>query len=162
MIATPVFHIEGIPNAVQVLRRRMLRLENFSDPLRILAGDFYRVQQAWMDTEGHGRWPQLNPRYAAWKRRKVGDKPILQFRGDMYDDLTGRGGEGGLRISPTRVTIRAAKTGRRWVYHTEGLATGNASGRARPRRQVLSPALRIRKKYWTSLMVRWINGEDVR
>ncbi len=138
-----------------------MRLENFRDPLEMLATDFYQLQRAWMDSEGHGRWPALNPRYAAWKLRKVGNKPILQFQGDMYDDLTG-GNKEGLHIGSSRVTIRAAKTGRRWVYHTQGLATGNPSGRARKKRQVLSPALRIRQKYWNSLMRRWMAGESIR
>lgn len=33
------------------------------------------------------QWVALNPRYAAQKRRAVGDKPILQFSGDLLESM---------------------------------------------------------------------------
>lgn len=35
-----------------------------------------------------GRWAPLSPGYAAWKIRKVGTKPILQFSGRLKDSFT--------------------------------------------------------------------------
>lgn len=34
-------------------------------------------------------WVPLNPTYAAWKRRQVGDKPIMQLTGDLYGSMQG-------------------------------------------------------------------------
>jgi hypothetical protein len=154
------FEIKGIPAAVQVLRRRMMRLENFRDPLALVADDFFKIQKGWMDSEGRGSWEELAPGYAKWKRKKVGDKPILQFSGRMYDDLTGRS-PGSLRIERGRVTVRAVKSGNLWRYHSRGSADGNKSGNPRPRRQVLSPALRIRKARWGRILRDWVAGVDV-
>jgi hypothetical protein len=161
MVPSVVFKIEGIDVAVKNLRRKMQRLDNFRDPLHIVAEDFYKLQRRWMDSEGGGHWPGLNPRYASWKIKRVGDKPILQFSGAMYDDLTGRTPDG-LRITASRVTIRATKSGSRWKWHTEGSSAGNKSGQERKRRQVISPAMRIRKQYWASLLARWVAGQTVR
>lgn len=160
MSVSVAYRIDGIPDAVKVLRRRMQRLENFRDPLAMLAEDFFKVQRGWMDSEGRGRWEELKPGYASWKRKKVGNKPILQFSGAMYDDFTG-GSDGGLRIERGRVTIRAVKSGQRWKWHTRGLATGNKSGHPRPKRQVLSPAMNVRKAHWNRLLARWVAGENV-
>jgi phage gpG-like protein len=33
-------------------------------------------------------WVPLNPRYAAWKRRRYGDRPILQATGALYRSFT--------------------------------------------------------------------------
>lgn len=160
MTVSVVYRIEGIPDAIKNLRRRMARLENFRDPLVALANDFFNLQRGWMDSEGRGQWVELAPGYARWKRKKVGDKPILQLTGEMYQDLT-QGNAGGVRVDRGRLTIRATRSGSRWKWHSQGLATGNRSGNPRPKRQVLSPALRLRTAHWNRLLARWAAGENV-
>jgi hypothetical protein len=158
---TPIYNLTGVPEAIKLLGHRMRRLENFREPLEILKKDFFGVQRGWMDSEGRGSWQELSPGYARWKRKRVGDKPILQLTGDMYSDLVGES-EGGVTIRRGELRIKAAKSGRRWVMHTHGLADGNKSGHSRPVRQVLSPALRVRKARWNRLLRDWVAGQNVR
>ncbi len=46
------------------------------------------------DAGAHGHWAPLQPKYEAQKRKRWGDKPILQASGAMYDDLTGSSNQG--------------------------------------------------------------------
>lgn len=160
MFTTPIIDIKGIPEAAGLLKRRMKRLESFREPLTILALDFFKLQKGWMDSEGRGSWVELAPGYARWKRKRVGNKPKLQLTGKMYEDMTGES-SGGVRIRNSQVTVRATQSGKRWLYHSRGLATGNKSGHKRPVRQVISPATRIRKDYWVRLVSRWAAGQDI-
>lgn len=161
MIATPVFNLKGIPEAVKKLGFKIKRLETFREPLSMIRDDWFTVQKAWMDSEGRGTWEELRPRYAKWKISKVGNKPLLQFTGGMYDDLTGASG-GGVKLSRNGMRISTVKSGRKWMWHSQGSSAGNKSGRSRPRRQVLSPALRIRQARWTKMLRDWAAGLPVR
>lgn len=154
---TPIYDIKGIPEAAKKLGLRIKRLESFREPLTILKNDFSALQQGWLDSQGRGTWKPLRSGYARWKLKKVGFKPILQFTGNMYADVTGQS-EGSVRISRGELSIRAVKTGRLWTYHQQGLSTGNKSGFARPVRKVLSPALRIRQGRWNKLLRDWAAG----
>ena len=158
MSVSILYRIEGIPKAIQNLRNRQKHLEDFHDPLNLLVKDFFEVQRGWMNSEGRGSWKPLSAKYEKWKRNKVGSKLMLQFRGDLYDDVTGAS-SGGTSVSRGRATIRTVKSGSKWRWHTEGLSTNNKSGFARPRRRVLSPALQIRRQYWNKLLARWAAGE---
>ena len=151
MISAPVYRISGLDVAAAGIRRRMRRLENWREPLSLIARDFYNVQRGWMDSEGRGHWTELSPRYAAWKRRKVGDKPILQFSGAMYNDLTGNSA-GAMTIRRDRLTLRTPRSGNRWKLHAEGRGK-------RPVRSPFSPALRLRRKTWSSILTKWAKGD---
>jgi hypothetical protein len=161
MFTTPIYNLRGIDEAVKKLGFRITRLQSFRSPLEMIRTDFFELQKGWMDSEGRGSWSPLRPRYLKWKISKVGDKPILQFSGAMYDDVTGQS-SGGTNLGPTSLTVRAVKSGTRWTYHERGLSTGNKSGRARPRRKVLSPALYIRKAHWNRLLRDWAAGAHLR
>ena len=49
------------------------------------------------DTEGFGSWPPLDPDYAAFKLRTVGDKGILRYSDDYFLSLTESGHAGAER-----------------------------------------------------------------
>lgn len=161
MYSTPIYNLKGIPEAVKRLGFRINRLQSFRTPLEMIRHDFFQVQKGWMDSEGRGSWSELRPRYLKWKVSKVGEKPILQFSGKMYDDVTGRS-SGGTDVGATSLTIRAVKSGARWLYHERGLSVGNKSGRPRPKRKVLSPALYVRKARWNRMIRDWAAGENLR
>jgi hypothetical protein len=160
MYTTLIYNLNGIPQAIKKLGFRITRLQSFREPLMILKEDFFRLQKGWMDSQGRGSWTPLKPRYAKWKITKVGNKPMLQFTGGMYDDLTGQS-EAGVRLTGSSVSIRAAKSGRLWMYHERGTNEGNPSGRDRPKRKVLSPALYIRKARWNKLLRDWAIGASL-
>jgi hypothetical protein len=78
-----------------------------------------------------GGWRALSPRYAAWKRSVVGNKPILQFTGAMM-----RSFEIGDRNNVFRVTKAYVELGSRMprvAYHDRGTSRV-------PRRQILYTA----------------------
>jgi hypothetical protein len=61
---------------------------------------FFRAIFAAQGAYPTGRpWVPLNPAYARWKQRQVGDKPILQFTGDLYASMQG-GAEHVFRFGP--------------------------------------------------------------
>jgi hypothetical protein len=147
MFALPVYQLRGLDVAMMGLRRRMRKLDNWRDPLVLVAADFYKLQRGWLESEGRASWQALSPRYAAWKQRKVGTKPILQFTGAMHADLTGMS-SGSVTIRRDRLTLRTPRSGNRWKLHAEG------RGR-RPVRNPLSPALRLRRPTWNKILRDW-------
>lgn len=80
-----------------VMLQRLVRFEkNVSNPEPVygkLADWFAKQQKKKFDRQGAfagTKWSALSPAYAAWKRKKVGAKPILQFSGELMDQLTKR------------------------------------------------------------------------
>ncbi len=75
-----------------------------------------------------GGWRALSPKYAAWKRSVVGNKPILQFSGEMKASLMMGDRNNVFRSMKTRVIAgsRLPRVG----YHNRG-------GGHLPRRQVI-------------------------
>jgi phage gpG-like protein len=59
------------------------RLDDLSEPLRRIGAYVQDEIQDNFKAQGRPRWQRLSPRYAAWKRRKVGNKPILEFTGQL-------------------------------------------------------------------------------
>lgn len=49
---------------------------------------FYPIVQEIFDSEGRGQWAELTPAYAAAKREKYGDKPIMQATTALITSLT--------------------------------------------------------------------------
>jgi phage gpG-like protein len=68
------------------------RAKNFEPALRQI-GDVLRLhnaaQFATEGMQGGKKWDPLSPKYAAWKLKQVGPRPILQFTGRLMEDLTG-------------------------------------------------------------------------
>lgn len=49
---------------------------------------FYPIVQEIFDSEGRGEWPENTPAYAAAKRRKFGDRPLMQATTALVSSLT--------------------------------------------------------------------------
>lgn len=68
---------------------------DFDDALPILETvaerAFYPIMAEIFDTEGRGRWRDLQPGYARRKRERWGDKPIGQASGALIRSLTKKG-----------------------------------------------------------------------
>jgi phage gpG-like protein len=52
---------------------------------------FYPIVQEIFDSEGRGRWPENTPAYEEAKRRRFGDKPIMQATTALVSSLTKKG-----------------------------------------------------------------------
>jgi len=87
------------------------------------------------ETEGGsvGGWRALSPRYAAWKRRVVGNRPILQFSRNMRESFVIGNPNNVLRVTKTHA--EAGSRLQRAYWHTTGTSR-------LPRRRVifLAPA----------------------
>lgn len=75
-----------------------------------------------------GGWRALSPRYAAWKRSQVGNKPILQFSGEMLRSFTIGDRNNVLKVGKTVVELGSRLP--RVAYHNRG------AGRV-PQRRIL-------------------------
>lgn len=74
-------------------------IEDFQPILEQVAErGFYPAMQEIFDTENFGRWPKLTPAYARAKRRRWGDKPIMQASGMLMRSLTKKGAEMNFQI----------------------------------------------------------------
>jgi phage gpG-like protein len=84
------------------------RLDGMIDRVQDLRPAFERIaahlertfEQAFASsgaTGGTGVWTPLSPRYAAWKLRKVGPKPILTFSGRLRRSMTQSRARGAVR-----------------------------------------------------------------
>lgn len=49
----------------------------------LLEDRFRAYEQAWFDSEGDGRWPQLSRSYGAWKAKHYPGRKILVREGDL-------------------------------------------------------------------------------
>lgn len=72
-------------------------------------------------TEGHGTWPPLSPRYAAWKAEHYPGKPIMRRTDRLYDSLVGKGAGAVRDIQETR--MRYGTTVPYAAIHQKGGAT---------------------------------------
>lgn len=87
-----------------------------------VASEFRKVERELFASEGasgrSGKWKALKPKYAAQKRKRWGDKGILQASGAMFRSLTSEGGDHVFRESAQEMVIgtRDAKAG----YHYRG------------------------------------------
>lgn len=81
-------------------------------------------------TEGGpvGGWRALSPRYAAWKRRQVGPKPILQFRGAMISSFYIGNRNNIFKVTKTYVELGSK---------LERVAFHNRGGGRLPKRRIL-------------------------
>lgn len=85
--------------------------EDCDDSLHVLeeiaTRAFFPVMQARFDTEGFGRWRDipLSAQYEARKKREVGDKPRLQYRGALVESLTRRDARGNVYQAVGRNTL---------------------------------------------------------
>lgn len=80
--------------------RIKVQLRRFSSAASDMRPGFERIadwfadeERRLFDSEGSAYppgWPALSPRYADWKRRRVGNKPILEFTGRLRRSLTRR------------------------------------------------------------------------
>jgi phage gpG-like protein len=55
-----------------------------------VAKEFWQVQEKHFDTQGHGAWAPLSPRYAAWKAMNYPGRDILVREGTLRDAATGK------------------------------------------------------------------------
>lgn len=81
----------------QVMLQKLIRFQQTvrsPEPVyRQLADWFAGSQKKRFEREGAfagTKWAPLSPTYAAWKKKQVGNKPILQFSGDLMKSLTQR------------------------------------------------------------------------
>lgn len=122
-------HVQGdeeLLAALKAMRRRALDMSpafrDIGDLLRLHLG----AQFATEGLQGGSRWQPLRPKYAAWKLRKVGPKPILQFSGDLLRSFTSK------PMAVEEISAREARFGsnvRYAVFHQLGAPRANLVAR---------------------------------
>jgi phage gpG-like protein len=71
----------------EALHTSIRRSTNLVPAFEAFQDTWIEQETAIFDEEGPG-WEPLSDAYAAWKRSKVGDKPILEFSGRLRDSFT--------------------------------------------------------------------------
>ena len=149
---------------VTQLRRRLhglaLSLSDFTEPLRQVGAQvIYPEIVHQFRRQGQPRWQSLQERYAARKRRKYGDKPILQATGALMASLTDPQAAGAIyELDPLKLTIGTSLTtpGGKWnlgLIHQEGAERASIPAR---------PMLRLRPSAQTravGIFHRWFLGQ---
>src|SRR5688572_5161043 len=99
------FKAKGHKQALDLVARRIKRLDDIQTPLRQIVEDYFDIESRWFNSEGGGKWKPLSPRYAAQKRKVAPGAKILVLSGLMSDQFTGRTRRG-VRFRRDAVTIR--------------------------------------------------------
>lgn len=84
--------IQGLDRFVSALGSLGSEVENPQPILEAVAERaFYPTVQEIFDTQGRGQWEDLTPGYKEAKRRRFGDKPIMQATTALVSSLTKKG-----------------------------------------------------------------------
>ncbi|HEX5782342.1 MAG TPA: phage virion morphogenesis protein [Solirubrobacteraceae bacterium] len=117
---------EELLAALRAMRRRALdmspALRDVGDLLRL----HFKAQFATEGAQGGKKWAPLTPKYAAWKLKRVGPQPILQFSGDLVKSFTSK------PMAVEEVGPREARFGsdvRYAVFHQFGAPRANLVAR---------------------------------
>lgn len=80
-----VFNLTPVERRLSLYGRRV---SNYRSLWRKIASDVARAERFWFSSRGEGRWPQLSPKYAAWKARNFPGRPILVRTEELKKSLT--------------------------------------------------------------------------
>jgi hypothetical protein len=98
--------IEGVARFTRAVDGLQSDFEDHQETLEFVAErGFYPSMQEFFDTEGYGHLKPLTARYAARKRARYGDQPILQASGAYMRSLTRKGAAGNVHLSVGRDTL---------------------------------------------------------
>lgn len=98
--------IIGLDRALSSAGRLVERLSSFRRLWDRFAKEFYAQEKSLFD---RAPWKPLSPAYAERKRRKFGDKPILQATSTLFRSLTQQGAEGNVhRVDDNSLEIGSA------------------------------------------------------
>lgn len=119
------------------LDRALTRLNNsvqdLSEVFEALGEDFRASEAQQFAHEGYGDWPPLSPGYAITKRRRWGDKPILQASGALRSAITERWTPGNVTIIKPQEAAFGVNLGKAYPrFHQTGAPRANL-----PQRKVI-------------------------
>lgn len=90
----------------EALDRSIRGVRDLRDPLRRIANDFYKSQQAIFLLQSSGLYPPLSPKYAEAKKRAVGFAiPILRRLGVLEESVTKPKGKGAINTIRNKNTL---------------------------------------------------------
>lgn len=144
--------IQGDEKVLADLFAMRQRIQHLEPAFTEIGVAFRRHEAATFDSEGASvghPWQALSPRYAAYKLRKVGPKPILQFTHEMYASFTVLGAPGNVQEIGPQFAVYGSSI-RRGVYHQSRLPRTRL-----PRRPMLvvTPELQAAAN---SIVKRWV------
>jgi hypothetical protein len=106
--------LTGKMENVQLFDRAVAGLAHDFEDMRptleeVIEQGFYPIMQEVFDTEGRGRWgrEEMNADYVRRKRRRHGDKPILQATGGLMRSMTRKNARGNVQFTVGDNTIVA-------------------------------------------------------
>lgn len=82
------FIFEGAASASQRLERYGESIGSLWRVWDDIAAAFRRLEVLWFQTHGQGSWPELSPKYAAWKAVVYPGRPLMVREGELRDSLT--------------------------------------------------------------------------
>ena len=113
----------GLDTVIKAAQLKVRRLDDLTEPLRRI-GDYVQDEiQDNFKAQGRPRWAKLNARYAEQKRRKYGNKPILEATGGLKRGFR-------LRVGPRYALIVNNRNVKgRYLYPTHQKGGGNLPAR---------------------------------
>lgn len=120
------------------------RGEDATPAFEAMRARFLDAERRQFDSQGHGSWPALSPRYGAWKATHFPGRPLLVRTGDLRRSLT-EGPEVSV-IQPRRAIFGSAVE--YGVYHQQGTSR-------MPRRKVVDFS-EAERRAWVKILERWL------
>lgn len=107
-------------------------VDDFKDAFKKMADDFRETEENVFASsgafEGNSAWSPLKPGYKVWKTIKVGNQPILTFKGDLRKSLGSKGNNHVERITKDSLVIGTRDI--KAIFHQRGT-------RKMPKREVV-------------------------
>lgn len=119
--------ILGSKQVEQKLTGLANNIRNFTGVWDDILDAIYEIEESQFETEGHGKWAPLSPKYAKWKEANYPGRGLLILTEDLIESVTG--GRGGV-VRKTRDTLEFSTNVPYWRFHQEGT-------RKMPQRKVL-------------------------
>jgi phage gpG-like protein len=116
------FQVDGALQLERFLDILADDVDNFKDAFKEMADDFRETEENIFNSsgafEGNSAWAPLKPGYASLKALKVGNKPILTYKGDLRKSLSTRGSGHVERI--TKDTLEIGTRDKKAIFHQRG------------------------------------------
>ena len=93
--------VTGDRRTIMALDSWARELEDWTPVWELVEPDVYAMaDEQWSSkgSRGGDSWPELSPRYAAWKARRYPGQPLMVMTGELREAMTKRGATGQVRI----------------------------------------------------------------
>jgi phage gpG-like protein len=151
-VVTVSIKTEGADKVIRSMSRIGEKIDDFRDPFRKIASNFYEIEEKLFAKQGSpNRWQPLSIGYKKWKDRHYPGEKIMQLTHRLIDSLTGE------NQADAQDSIRIIKRKSMVLGTNVPYARRHHVGYKMPKREVIQLTER-NYRVWDKLIQRWVFG----